>query len=166
VILSLHPSNVDAPFAELDALYTNILSSVSDTEKTRVILGFLIFSDKTRLHFPNMLTRTGFLDDFLMLSKGDSHIFSGDLASVVYLGPVGKDGHKTIDLLHASLGEFLLDQSRSKQFALDPAEVHAQLACMCFRALQRFLNLQGKLSEDRLVSFTILPKLQSTTLYA
>jgi len=48
VILGLRPSNVDAPFAELDELYINILSSVSDKERTLAILGFLM--TPTNLH--------------------------------------------------------------------------------------------------------------------
>jgi len=164
VVLGLCPSSVDTPFADLDALYINILSSVRDIEKTRAILGFLIFSTGTSP--PRfLLTRTDFLDDFLTLNRGDSYIFSGDLASVLALGPVGKDGHKNIDVLHASLSDFLLDRSRSKKFALDPAEVHAQLACMCLRALPRYLSLKGELLKYRLVLFMILPKLQSMTPY-
>jgi len=161
VILGLRPSNMDTPFAELDALYINLFSSVTDIKKTLTILGFLIFSDQTYVP-PQLLSRTDILDDFLMLNEGDSHIFSGDLASVLVLRPM-INGHKIIDLLHASLSDFLLDRSRSNQFALDPAEVHAQLSCMGFRALRRFLNLKGKSSKHRLVSFMIPPKLQPTT---
>jgi len=142
VILGLRPSNMDTPFAELDALYINILSSVTDIEKTLTILGFLIFVNRKHRLFWSITT--DLLDDFLMLNEGDSYIFTGDLASVLVLRLMG-NGHKSLDLLHASLSDFLLDRSRSNQFALDPAEVYAQLSCMCFGALQRSLNQKGKL---------------------
>ena len=113
IILGLSPAKVDAPFAELDALYMNILASVSDKERTMSILGFLILSDALQAK----LTTTIFIEDFLMLSRGDSHIFAGELASVLTLGPAKSGVHKTITLLHASLSDFLLDRSRSNQFA-------------------------------------------------
>ncbi|KIM36067.1 hypothetical protein M413DRAFT_449396 [Hebeloma cylindrosporum] len=134
IILGLNPSNADAPFAELDALYINILSSVSDIKRTMSILGFLILSDTLQAK----LTTTRFIEDFLMLSRGDSHIFAGELASVLTLGSSKSGVHGTVNLLHASLSDFLLDQSRSNQFALDLPEIHAHLACMCFRALGRY----------------------------
>lgn len=134
IILGLRPSNVDAPFAELDALYINILSSVSDIKRTMSILGFLILTDTLQ----SKLTTTMFIEDFLMLSTGDSHIFAGELASVLTLGPAKNGVNRTVNILHASLSDFLLDRSRSNQFALDVPEVHAHLACMCFRALGRY----------------------------
>jgi len=145
---------MDTPFAELDALYIKILSSVTDVEKTLTILGFLIFSTYASAIIARSMD-TEFLDDFLMLSEGDSLIFSADLASVLILGRPERNGHRRVELLHASLGDFLLDRSRSNQFALDPAGVHAQISCMCFRALSRDLNLPSKLSQHRLVSLVI-----------
>jgi hypothetical protein len=143
-ILGLRPSNVDAPFAELDALYMNILSSVEDPEATQAILGFLNFFYVT-YDLQARLTRTDFLDNFLLLGEGDSDIFTEELASVVALGPEEDDGYRQVNLLHASLSEFLLDRSRSKKLALDPAVVHAELAGMCLLALQRFFDLEGEL---------------------
>jgi hypothetical protein len=146
---------VDAPFAELDALYTNILLSVSDRKKTLAILGFLILNSELN----SMVATTSFIDDFLMLSEGDTYIVSGELASVVTLGPHKYCGRRGVNLLHASLGDFLLDRARSNQFALDPAEVHAQLACMCLRTLQRSCRPSGKLlAKDQTLSFMILFK--------
>jgi len=127
IILGLGPSNAGAPFAELDALYINILSSVSDIKRTMSILGFLILSDTLQAK----LTTTIFIEDFLMLSRGESHIFAGELASVLTLGPAKSGVHRTVNFLHASLSDFLLDRSGSNQFTLDPPEVHAYLACMC-----------------------------------
>jgi len=159
VILDLRPSNANAPFADLDALYMNILSSVEERETTLSILGFLIFLDVT-YDFQSRLTRTDFLDDFLMLSEDDSHTFAEELASVVTLGPVENDGHRQINLLDASLSDFLLDRYRSADFALNPAEVHAELASMCLRALEKFFKLKGKLRKDQtLYHHLILPKI-------
>ena len=154
IILGLTPSNADAPFAELDALYINILSSMSDIKRTRSILGFLILSDALGAK----MTTTIFIEDFLMLSRGDSHIFAGELASVLTLGPANSGVHRTVNLLHASLSDFFLDRSRSNQFALDLPEVHAHLACMCLRALGRF-SVGELLKGQTLSHFTILRKI-------
>ena len=147
IILGLSPSNADAPFAELEVLYINILFSVSDIKRTMSILGFLMLSNTLQAK----LTTTIFIEDLLMLSRGDSHIFAGELASVLTLGPAKSGVHKTVDLLHTSLSDFLLDRSRLKQFNLDPPEVYAHLVCMCLRALGRFFV--GELLKDQTVSF-------------
>ena len=65
MILGLSRSNADAPFAELDALYINILCSVGDIKRTMSILGFLILSDTLQAK----LTTTIFIEDFLMFLK-------------------------------------------------------------------------------------------------
>jgi hypothetical protein len=116
---------------------------VRDVNKTMTILGFLTIFYAT-FKDPSVPMGADFLDDFLMLNKGDSYVFAGELASVVALEPAGFSGHRVVNLVHASLSDFLLDRSRSNQFYLDPAEVHAQLASMCLQSLQRYFSLRGK----------------------
>jgi hypothetical protein len=130
VILSPRPSEHNLPFSELDALYANVLSSVADLNKTLTILGFLIVCENLYLTMP------AYLEDFLMLRAGEAELFVGELASVATIRKHA--GKEFVTLLHASLGDFILEQSRSKQFALSPTIIHAYLAHLCFQSIKRY----------------------------
>lgn len=131
VILASHPSSGHiSPFVELDTLYANVLSSVADLNKTLTILGFLIVCENLYLTMP------AYLEDFLMLRAGEAELFVGELASVATIRK--QVGSEFVTLLHASLGDFILEQSRSKQFALNPTIIHAYLAHLCFQSIKRY----------------------------
>jgi len=70
------------------------------------------------------------LEDFLMLRAGEVELFVGELASVATTKK--HKGKEFVSLLHASLGNFILELSRSKQFALISTIIHAYLAHLCF----------------------------------
>jgi len=140
-ILVPRPSSEhNSPFSELDTLYTHILSSVADLDKTLRILGFLVVCQNLHMTTPVCL------EDFLMLRPGEAELFAGELASVATIKK--QAGKEFVSLIHASLGDFLLEQSRSKQFALSPNIIHAYLAHLCFQSIKRY-QIRGESGEWR-----------------
>jgi len=107
VILGLRAPHGDLPFAQLDTLYTNILTMTKDPPKATKILAFIARYPGTCIP---LIARYLVLDDEvveIMLSK---------LAAIV--GSVRNGDHDIYDhfsLLHKSFEDFLSDQSRSKE---------------------------------------------------
>src|SRR5882757_9898426 len=75
-ILGMQPPRNDRPFADLDALYIGILSSVEAVEETIRLLGVLILADIS----PKTPKVVG---QFMSLDPGEVHCLLLDLASVV-----------------------------------------------------------------------------------
>ena len=98
----------DLPFAELDALYTQILAGVEDIERVLEILGFMLFYNHSHL-------LTTVIENALSLQPGDVELYLGDLNSLVAFEP-----DQSIRALHASFVDFLVDSSRSKKFWINP----------------------------------------------
>ena len=109
IILGICPPQKELPFAELDALYTHLLSSVEDVEHVLKILSFVLFGD-CHLWFPNLLC----IENILSLQRGDAALYFGDLSSIIELK------QDTIQILHASLTDFFVDPTRSKEFWINP----------------------------------------------
>ncbi|KAJ3508127.1 hypothetical protein NLJ89_g5923 [Agrocybe chaxingu] len=121
-ILTLRVEQANNPFVSLDALYTHIFSSLENMDSTLKILGF-----KLADQFPLDLL-SEFVHDALTLSFDDVKLIFGDLSSVIEVSSVTQavgPGMWSIELQHASLGEFLTDQRRSKEHFVD---VEASLA--------------------------------------
>jgi len=123
IILGIRPPRRDLPFAELDALYTHILTSVEDIEHVLDILSFIFFSG----YFPS----TGMIEEFLSLQTGDVELYLGDLSSLVSIGP-----NQEIHNLHASLVDFFVDPTRSKELWINPPTRHTAFARRCLQSLQ------------------------------
>jgi hypothetical protein len=72
------------------------------------------------------------IEEFLSLKPGDVELILADLSSVVCCdmrnGP--------IQLLHASLGDFLHDKNRSRQFYIENPTQHKELALLCFKSMK------------------------------
>ncbi|KAF8881833.1 hypothetical protein CPB84DRAFT_1827978 [Gymnopilus junonius] len=111
VVLGLRPALQHMPFAQLDALYSHLLSSVDDVGIILNILGLVILG---------IDTTTTTLEAILGLESGDIPVLLGDLASLIF---------------HASLKDFLFDHSRSKEMHIDPILRHAQYAHLGFQCL-------------------------------
>jgi len=120
VILGMQPPRNDRPFAELDALYMGILSSVRDIKATIRLLGVFIFV-KLRYKSPQVM------GGFMFLDPGEVQCLLSDLASVIEC--VDKDTE--IRMLHASFPDFLLDRSRSEEYYIDSFLMHAEIAQLC-----------------------------------
>jgi hypothetical protein len=126
VVLGIRPPRHvrEMPFGELDALYTHIFTSVQDREMILLILGFRLLPS---LRYPRMNAEE--LEDFFLLNQGDIDMLFGDLSSII----TTSDVDPYIHILHASLGDFLFDAARSKEFYIDLSNIHTTCMHLCFR---------------------------------
>ena len=135
IILGICPPQKDLPFAELDALYMHILAGVEDIERVLEILSILLFvgySYWTSLEVELLLS----------LQPGEVELYLGDLSSLITIGP-----NQLIHVLHASLTDFLIDPTRSKDFWINPPARHTAIARSCLQSLQ-VKGKQGFSSRD------------------
>jgi hypothetical protein len=128
IILDLRPKGKDLPFAELDALYRYVLSSVEDTTTTIDIIATAL----TLRFKPTIAALTGILD----LSPSDIKLRLIDLGSLVEYEAYGN-----LNILHASLGDFLFDESRSQELYIDHRSIHTKVAQAFLRT--QYLNSDG-----------------------
>jgi hypothetical protein len=119
-ILSMQPHRNDRPFADLDALYIGILSSVENVKETIRLLGILILAE-FRCKTPEVVGQ------FMFLDPSEVQCLLSDLASVIEC--VDKDTE--IRMLHASFPDFLLDRSRSKEYYIDSLLMHMEITQLC-----------------------------------
>ena len=139
VIFGLSNPGIDTPFAELDALYIHIFSTVKNPNKVLEILGFILLRQvdvdasaelwTRRLLSPQLIAAAPqLLEDLFFLRRGEIYIILTDLHSIVDVPAPDTDRTlSTIRLFHASLGDFLLDKSRSATFYIDAGNAHANL---------------------------------------
>ncbi|PPQ87785.1 hypothetical protein CVT25_008829 [Psilocybe cyanescens] len=130
VIQGLLPVNDDRPYAQLDALYINILSDVEDVKAVLRILGvaFVLTNDYLKPLGVNDL------ENFMQLTPGTVQLLLIDLLSVVD----ASDNNKPIKFFHASFSDFLVDPTRSCQFFIDPNKKHEEAAHFCISAIESF----------------------------
>jgi len=126
IILGIRPPQRDLPFAELDALYTHILSGVEDIEHVLEILSVVFFCNNLDNLTPPII------ENFLGLQPGDIELYLGDLNSLANIEP---STHR-IRVLHASLRDFFVDPTRSKTFWINHQAQNTALACRCLRMIQ------------------------------
>ncbi|PPQ74805.1 hypothetical protein CVT26_004872 [Gymnopilus dilepis] len=117
IILGLQPPGKDLPFADLDALYRHLFSTVDDWEKVSLILAFCILREDTSRF------TTGAIETILGFGPDSCHLLLCDLRSIIDLD--NRDSRLTF--FHASVQDFLLDQTRSKEFYIDPPTWHDKL---------------------------------------
>ncbi|PPQ92124.1 hypothetical protein CVT25_007955 [Psilocybe cyanescens] len=133
VVLGLRPPRTNhAPFAHLDALYTKIISNVEDIPSTLRILGFLLLPNVDTTS-ENLLKIPRLLEKFLGLDDGEVQRLLIDLASLISY----QDQNTEIRVLHASFGDFLLDETRSKEYFIDPIEFSNRVSLMYCEFIQR-----------------------------
>ncbi len=101
------------PFAQLDALYQHIFSQVHNISQVTEILAAVILG---------VISAKEIIKDTIGIAYDDIDIALADLASVVSYDT------DFITFLHASLPDFLLDQSRSQQYYIDKGLWCEQLA--------------------------------------
>jgi len=134
----------DTPYAPLDQLYRHIVQTVKHRKEVLLILGQLILTkemsnEEDILGSPSNSTSQKRIEVILNLRVGDVKRLLNRMHSVI---DVGED----LKLLHASFQDFLLDSSRSEDFAVNLPEAHLMLglaylqaictcSCMCFRRL-------------------------------
>jgi len=115
IILDLRPKGKGLPFSELDALYRYVLFSVEDTTTTVDIIATAL----TLRYGAHKAALTGILD----ISPNDIKLHLIDLGSLV---EYGEDNY--LNILHASLGDFLFDESRSQELYIDRRSIHTKIA--------------------------------------
>ncbi|KAF9539659.1 hypothetical protein CPC08DRAFT_717422 [Agrocybe pediades] len=114
-ILNLRPVNGDHPFAELDALYTTILKSVSksvsDIEKVLDVLSLHL------MDLPQSIC-CSVIEKLLLYNEGEVETLFCDMGALVQVYK-DRDDLLYLRFLHASLEEYLLDAARSKQYYIN-----------------------------------------------
>ena len=124
------PPSESSPFAELDKLYMQILSSypTSALPMLKRILGFAIFPASESLHYN---ITVGEIDALLCLSRGQTKLMLRGMRSLVSLEQ-WDNGEAIIYLNHASFRGFLLDTERSKDYHVDSEEWMYTAFCDAF----------------------------------
>jgi len=125
-VLELKPSQTETPFAALDALYFQIFSSVDNDQINDVlkVLGALILIKDYKID------GLGLLEELFEYRYGQLEALMGDMVALVHI-PANQ--WLPVKIYHASLPDFLLDPSRSRNFFLDPPRAYAHLALQCLR---------------------------------
>ena len=117
-----------APFAELDKLYLQILSScpTSNQPLLKRILGYIVVPHPARIT-EDIVIDTHVIEAFLCLAPGHAKVILRRLRSLVSF----RDD-EIPKLHHASFGDFLLDKERSKDYHVDPEEWSYTAFCDAF----------------------------------
>ena len=113
-------------FAELDKLYTQILSMCPNIQLLSRVLGCLIILP--RYSFGQNIQN---IDRVLELWPGEGMTTLRGLHAVLHFE------HKTATPIHSSLSDFLFDESRSKKFYIDPQICHVDIILYILRLITR-----------------------------
>ena len=130
IIFGIMSRGNDIPFAALDALYTHIFSLVEDINK---VLG--VFSVLLLVKAPMIPRTSAFIEDLVGLRRSDLNVTLLDLHSILDFPAEGEFGE--IRVLHASLGDFLFDQARSRTYHINQGHAHANLARHVMRCISQ-----------------------------
>jgi hypothetical protein len=135
IICGIKNAGSDMPFAQLDALYRHILLNAD--EVSLKILSFLM----SPVHGTEKLgTTLRSLALLLSLSHGQIHLALLKFNSLLDVPP-REETEKDIQVLHASLGDFLTDRSRAgSDLFVEQGKIHAEI---CRRWLQQSSNTSG-----------------------
>ncbi|KAF5318479.1 hypothetical protein D9619_011012 [Psilocybe cf. subviscida] len=147
-----------SPFPDLDTLYSYILEKASHRDRVLQILAHCIFST-----LPPLIDMICLLID---CSRDDIPIFLGDVNALVSIRRSHESGgilgnETKVNLLHASLGDFLRDKSRSGMLYIDEKAYHAgklrqNLALLDHISRRKRIKVQWPISNDRAYDYTSL----------
>jgi hypothetical protein len=135
IIFGMSPPGKTTPFAEMDALYSYILSAASDNiEKALEIFTVMLYlRDSHHSRRPTIQ----FLESFLSYRTGEVFMVLSDLHSIVSVPFPPDNLGNSLQFFHASLGDFLTDYSRSgEDFFLDPGTSHSKIAIWIMKEIQ------------------------------
>ncbi|KDR86087.1 hypothetical protein GALMADRAFT_402006 [Galerina marginata CBS 339.88] len=130
IILGLRIPGKNMPFAQLDALYSYIFSSMDDIESFTKVLSFFLAPSKYPRRDP------AFIEEFLFCRPGDLQVILADLHSVFYVPTPGAS--EDLRLFHASLADFFMDKSRSGTWFMDASRAHATMAQHSISYIKKF----------------------------
>jgi hypothetical protein len=128
IVLDLRPKGKDLPFAELDTLYRYVLSSVETITTIHIIA--IALTLRFVAHIPALF-------EILNLSRGDIKLRLIDLESLV---EYTESRYDHLNILHASLGDFLFDESRSQELYIEHRLIHTKIVQVLLR---EYLNPEG-----------------------
>ncbi|KAJ7451530.1 hypothetical protein FB451DRAFT_1051340 [Mycena latifolia] len=116
-------------FEAMDQLYSSIVSTNPDTESVLRILGaVLILTDQASISV---------IEGLLGLEAGDVALTLNGLHSLLH---VPQRSSQCITFYHASLPDFLLDATRSRNFYIDAAFHHSCISRSCIRMVKSWSN--------------------------
>lgn len=118
-IRDMQPAPGHNPFAQLDAVYSYILSKARDIHAVKLILGAHFISDQ----FEDAMQLVGYEEMWI------KSIFA-DLAPIVH---IVTRPHIDLVFYHASLSDYLKNKSRSGAYYVDTGEIAAELSSICLR---------------------------------
>ena len=135
IIVNLRTSSQN-PYAELDALYFNILTS-SRTECAVLvnIFSIVVLSHGFNNKFFYEWKSDRFMESVLLLKPTDLELAILDLKSLARISPFPQNRKRGfIECFHKSFFDFILDPSRSKEFHASSA-AYTRIAKDCLRLL-------------------------------
>jgi len=128
------PAEQGMPFAELDALYTHILSSVKDPQITKLILGVVLFVNPDYDLFASLscsqISAAQTLSGVESLLGLETYTVKACLTELYPMITYSQRGE--ISIPHATVAEFLNDPARSKSFHIEKSFVLTSLTRCCF----------------------------------
>jgi len=131
IILGLRPPiNHDLPFAELDALYTCILSHAKNMDLVSHILGV----DSALKVLGILRHNVEIVERVLYLEDGDVCVYLSPLNSLLEIDE-RRDSLHAISFYHSSFGDFLDNPERSKDYSIDGPKYHSLIAQWMLRVL-------------------------------
>lgn len=139
IILGVSKSGNDAPFAELDAVYHHVLSNISphNHEKVIEVLNFLILTTVPGWVFLRGIKKfynyhqPQTIEKVLRYEQGDLYVYLLDMHSIVHVPELSS--FEELRFYHTSFPDFLLDQSRSREYFIDIGKAHAHLVICWWR---------------------------------
>jgi len=133
IILELRPPiNHDLSFAELDALYTFILSCTKNLDLVLHILGVDSTLDEGIFHDCSV----EIVESVLYLEDGDVRVYLSPLNSLLEVHKKSTGLHG-IRFHHTSFGDFLGNPERSKDYSIDAPKCHSLIAQWVLQVLTR-----------------------------
>ena len=148
IVRNLRPrqGDSDMPFAELDALYTHILSSVENPSLVVEIISFVIHEAETprsRMIIAKDPSVND-IEEIHNLEPGSLQILLCDLGALVAI-ETDYSKRDAIKVLHASILDFLIDPSRSKDLYISGNMLITKHVTRCFRFLSSaFILLKNR----------------------
>jgi len=109
------------PYSDLDAVYHQVLTNVrSEYDVVQNVLRFTLASTAVESNPGRIIRSTAFIESLLFVGEGYVSLALLDLQSLVELTtPDFHDGLVTVELLHKSFADYLLDKARSGKFYID-----------------------------------------------
>ena len=133
IVRGLRPSGRATPFAHLDALYRHIFSNIQDLFATTKILAYVVMGHVS------LISQTA---RFFNIPVANVHVELSDLASVISCE------RDNIRFLHASLPDFLRDQSRSGEYYIDKATWCNRIVALSLKSSAFLRQGMGPLIKD------------------